>query len=283
MEVQDTPEASPSFQPFKVRNPAGGVEEKQDVSNESPPIPNNNNQPKRKRGRPVGSKKVRFANDSTGKLNEQMTRDYVEDAEDELLRRSREMTRAKMAEWDRKRKEDEDARLAEEEERMAEEEANEEFEIKREFLQKIEMYYQYFPELQASCPRKTKWSLKSSIKDLEGELFRCDNELSLKRSLYSVKKADLFLKFAIEKLLVHGFAVPAHGLAAEAEKSQVLIESELKELAIKYKDWLDVSVECRYICNLVQQVGAVLQRNDELIKQRSENMSKVNMNKYDDL
>jgi hypothetical protein len=240
----------------------------------------------RKRGRPKGSnnKKGQFAKDARGALNEEVMNNYVDDADDLSLQRARELSRMQFAEWDRKRAKEEEYRRSEEEANEAEAEMNEEMEFKKELLGKIEMYYRYFPELEKSCPRKGKWSQKTALRDLEGELFRCDNELTLERSLMTMKKADLMLKFAFEKLMIHGFNVPAHGLAAEAEKSQVLIEKELKELAIKYKDYLDLTPETRYLMSFVQQVGEVLQRNDALMSARTTDMQgKVDMNKYADL
>jgi hypothetical protein len=144
--------------------------------------------------------------------------------------------------------------------------SKEEWTAKNSLLKKIQMYYHHYPQLRETNERRGKWSAKTSFKDLQDEVNRCDSQLSLDRSYLTMCSIDLFNNYLAEIVLRQGFGVPAHGLAAEAKKSQMVVEDELKELSIKYHDWLETGPEVRYMIKFANRVSRVIERNHEIIK-----------------
>lgn len=135
---------------------------------------------------------------------------------------------------------------------------------KAKVLGRIEKYYQYFKELEPKGKKK-KLSLKDSMDVLLIEERRCKNELSQANVLNSVKALDLFFEgFVLENGLKF-MGLPVHGLAAEAKKSQHVMEQELKEFAIKYSDLFSAGPEWRYTVKLLQRIEWVMRRNGKLV------------------
>lgn len=157
--------------------------------------------------------------------------------------------------------------------------------MKMKHLTTIEMNYQYFPYLAASCPRRTKFSLKTPLRDLEDEINRCNNEKKQRRALALMKKLDIFTNWALQQVAIHGFQVRAQGLAKLAEEDQELVEDELKELAIEWRDVVDVSPTARYFVKTMQRMGELIERNDKVYGSKNPEMdlSQVNMEDYADL
>lgn len=165
---------------------------------------------------------------------------------------------------------------------------DEEMQFKNGLLQKINMYYKFYEELEATNERRGKWSLKTSVKDLQDEIARCERSLAMDRAFSTMKHMDFFLNFIVETLAIKAFSVPCHGLAAESKKSQALVEEELKELSIKYHEWLDMGPETRYFFKFAQRVGVVLERNRNMMVRGQAPMNSTQEekglhNKYDDL
>ncbi len=142
---------------------------------------------------------------------------------------------------------------------------DEELEYKNTLLQKINMYYKFYQELEDTNERRGKWSLKTNTKDLQDEIARCERHLAMDRSFNTMKNLDFGLNFFVETIAIKAFSVPCHGLAAEAKKSQMLVEEELKELSIKYHEYLDMGPEVRYFFKFAQRLGLVLDRNRHLM------------------
>jgi hypothetical protein len=163
---------------------------------------------------------------------------------------------------------------------------------KMSLLKKIQMFYNFYPNLKESNDRRGKWSLKTSIKDLQDEIARCNSQLSLERSFHTICQIDTLLNYGVEQILIQGFSVPCHGLAAEAQRSREAVEDELKELSIKYHEYLETGPELRYLMKFVQRVSFVLQRNHDLLRtgsgvtnsyDKQEEDYTVIHNKYDSL
>ncbi len=135
---------------------------------------------------------------------------------------------------------------------------------KAKILGRIEKYYQYFKELEPKGKKK-RLTIKDSIEVLLIEERRCKNELSQANVLNSVKALDLFFEgFVLENGLKY-MGLPVHGLAAEAKKSQHVMEQELKEFAIKYSDLFSAGPEWRYTVKLLQRIEWVMRRNGKMI------------------
>jgi hypothetical protein len=157
--------------------------------------------------------------------------------------------------------------------------------MKMKHLTTIEMNYKYFPYLAASCPRRTKFSLKTPLRDLEDEINRCNNEKKQRRALALMKKLDIFTNWALQQVAIHGFQVRAQGLAKLAEQDQELVEEELKELAIEWRDVVDVSPTARYFMKTMQRMGELIEKNDQVYgsKNPQVDLSQVDMDAYRDL
>lgn len=135
---------------------------------------------------------------------------------------------------------------------------------KAKVLGRIEKYYQYFKELEPKGKKKRP-SMKDSMEVLLIEERRCKTELSQANVLSSVKALDLFFEgFVLENGLKF-MGLPVHGLAAEAKKSQHVMEQELKEFAIKYSDLFSAGPEWRYTVKLLQRIEWVMRRNGKLM------------------
>lgn len=165
---------------------------------------------------------------------------------------------------------------------------DEEMQYKNGLLQKINMYYRFYEDLEATNERRGKWSLKTSTKDLQDEIARCERSLAMDRAFNTMKQMDVFLNYFVETLAIKAFSVPCHGLAAESKKSQMLVEEELKELSIKYHEWLDMGPETRYLFKFAQRVGMVLDRNRNMMVRGQSPMNSTQEekglhNKYEDL
>ncbi len=136
---------------------------------------------------------------------------------------------------------------------------------KAKVLGRIEKYYQYFKELEPKGGKKKRVSLKDSMEVLLIEENRCKNELSQANVLSSVKALDLFFEgFVLENGLKF-MGLPVHGLAAEAKKSQHVMEQELKEFAIKYSDLFSAGPEWRYCVKILQRIEWVMRRNGKMV------------------
>ncbi len=157
--------------------------------------------------------------------------------------------------------------------------------IRMKHLNTIAMYHQFFPKLAASCPRRTKFSLKTPLRELEDEINRCKSVLKQDRAIDTVEKLDTFLDYGMEQMAIHGFGIRAQGLAAKGQASRAVVEEELKELAIKYSDKLDMSVEWRYLMKKLQLFGMVIEENERLYGSKSPQVdpSSVNMEQYAEL
>lgn len=168
--------------------------------------------------------------------------------------------------------------------------SKEEMEVKEKLLKKINMYYSFYSELEESNTRKGKWSLGTPVKDLEDELQRCEKKLQLERAYGTMCTVDTLFNYFVEGVCIKGFGVPVHGLAAEAKNSREVVEDELKELSIKYCDYLETGPELRYLMKMAQRVNLVLSRNTAMMQRKagpsedyqSETQYKVN-DKYSDL
>lgn len=133
---------------------------------------------------------------------------------------------------------------------------------KEALLNKIEMYYRHYPdECWETSTRRTKWSLKTGLKELEDEVLRCKRELSMKRAMYMTEKGHSFLMHGLEYAAIHGFGVPAHGLADKAKRSRELFEDELKELAIDHLDMFNMSAKGRYAMSVAMLFKSVIDEN----------------------
>jgi len=138
--------------------------------------------------------------------------------------------------------------------------ATEETYKKQILVDKINKYYELWPELKEDAPKKGKFSTSDSMKILELELGRCIRTKGRRKTLEKVKKADLLFSWGLEKI-VGAFGVDARGLAYEAKRSQDMIEEELKELAMEYGDWFNTSIEFDYTMIKLQMLFAVIERN----------------------
>ncbi len=166
--------------------------------------------------------------------------------------------------------------------------SEEELATKTNLLQQIKMYYRYYENLEATNERRSKWSLKTSIKDLQDEVTRCQDTLKMDRAYHTMGQLDVFFNYFIETVGIKAFGVPCHGLAAEAKQSQFIVEEEIKELSIKYHEYLDMGPETRYLLRVAQRFNTVLERNRSMM---ARGMSPVNaaeqesnlQNKYSEL
>lgn len=150
---------------------------------------------------------------------------------------------------------------------------------KTKLLKQIEMYHNFYPDIKESCPRKSKWSLRVSLKDMLDELQRCKQKLSIDRAFQAMLTADKFLNFAVEQGVCY-MGYPAHGLAAQAAASQDMVMDELRELSIKYVDWFDMGPEARYCIKLLQRVNFVIQQNYSILGAMKEKEERENPNQH---
>jgi hypothetical protein len=224
--------------------------------------------PKKKRGRPAKKAPVvpneSVQNELIDKLNEQIARDEA------AAREKVEMEKASaplLHQFDKHMKEQrgkDKARDMGVDLNLHPEMAldPEEYAIKTKLLQQIEMRYDFDTSglLRDSCPRKTKWTYKCSIADLQNELRRCEQKRNISHALESMKSMDLLLNYAAELFLCKT-GTPAQGLAAAAKESQDIIEEELQEMSIKYCDWFDFNPETRYLISSIKRIAAVVMQN----------------------
>jgi len=145
---------------------------------------------------------------------------------------------------------------------MTEKLANEETYRKQKIVERIDQYYEYWPELKETAPKKGKFSTADSEKVLNLELERCMRNKNRRKTLDKVKKVDLMFNWGIEKI-VGAFGVDARGLGYEAKLSQHMIEEELKELAMEYGDTFNTSVEFDYAMFTFQRLLGVIERNKQ--------------------
>lgn len=149
---------------------------------------------------------------------------------------------------------------------------------KETLLRKIEMYYQYYPEeCLETCTRKTKWSFKAPVGEMEEEINRCKRQLNIKRAKMGVEKAHIFLLYGLENLAISGFGIPAHNLAYEASKSKELFEEELAEIAIEHVDWFSMGAKTRYMFNVFLLFNKVVQANRKQMNAVSQNPQQTNV------
>ncbi len=145
--------------------------------------------------------------------------------------------------------------------------AEEEREVKEGLLRKIEMYYKFFEDkCWATSTRKTKWSYRSSVKELEEEVKRCKKELDIERGYNALQKGHIFLVYGLEKLAIEGFGVPVHGVTKRAAESAQIFEDELKEIAIDHSDWFTMGAKGRYALQLFSLFNTVLNENRKLMQ-----------------
>lgn len=123
---------------------------------------------------------------------------------------------------------------------------------------KIQMYYEYFDNLQKTSPKK--FSLLDSLPVLKAELERCRRVLNQSSALATVHKLDLFTNWTIQTILVN-MNIPAQNLVYTATMEQELVEQELLELSIEYNEWLSQGPLTRYIMKTAQRIGLVVQKN----------------------
>lgn len=160
--------------------------------------------------------------------------------------------------------------------------------LKMKHMTTISMTHQYFPHLARSCPRKAKFSLKTPLREMEDEINRCTNEQKQRRALDMITKLDSMLDSVTETVLVRGMGIRAQGIGQAAQDGPCDIEDELKEMAIKYRDKMDMSVEMRYFLKKFQLITAVIDYNERMYGSRSPDATTVdptavNMGKYEDL
>jgi len=129
---------------------------------------------------------------------------------------------------------------------------------KEDIYEKITKYYEYFP---SKIKPKKGITINSKVSTLQAELRRCQNSLRSQGCLDNIKKADIMFCWLTERILVSQFDQKVHGLAAEAEKSQHLMEDILKELAIKHESWFSTGPEWRYFVFFMTRIQTVLERN----------------------
>ena len=154
--------------------------------------------------------------------------------------------------------------------------------IKIDKIHKLSKYYEYFPQLERSIDL-----LRLTDKELTEELERCQKGLASEEALLTLKKLDVLSMWVTEKTLTQ-LGYPVHGLTLEAQATQHLVESELKELSIKYASWLESGPEFRYIMKCVGRITTVIAQQTRGPMQHSPQYDRVNpgvveTDKYKDL
>jgi hypothetical protein len=152
---------------------------------------------------------------------------------------------------------------------------------KAKYIKMIKRYYEYFPVLADELERPScSPTFDTDIESLKEEVKRCQDFLNGQNTLVTVEKIDVFLAWAAELALINIFKQPAHGLAAEAKRSQDIVQQELKELAIIYEDWICAGPHLRYFSKCASRLEVVLNRNKRGINV-SEPINEENMNNFD--
>lgn len=125
---------------------------------------------------------------------------------------------------------------------------------KTEKIHRLNKYYQYFPDLK-SAHHRSPFGLNE--KELDDELRRCQICLDTEDCLDTVKKLDI-LSMWITEIGLNNLGYPVHGLVPEAKATQHIVEKELKELSIKYNDWIQTGPEFRYMMKCVNRITNVI-------------------------
>lgn len=121
-------------------------------------------------------------------------------------------------------------------------------------IHRLNKYYQYFPELK-SGQHRSPFGLNE--KELDDELARCQLSLDTEDCLDTVKKLDI-LSMWITEIGLNNLGYPIRGLVPEAKATQHIVEKELKELSIKYNDWIQTGPEFRYMMKCVNRITNVI-------------------------
>ncbi len=126
--------------------------------------------------------------------------------------------------------------------------------------------------------------MKTPERELDDEINRCNNELKQRRALDTVERIDSAIDKFGEMALIHGFGIRAQNLSDAGRQYKETYDEELKELAIKYREKLDVSVEWRYLAKKLQLFTAVIDYNEKMHGNRSPEVDPSNLKeKYADL
>lgn len=150
-------------------------------------------------------------------------------------------------------------------------------------LANINAYYNYFPALEKTNPRKGGWTHRCSIEDLQAEVERCKCTLNSMNAYNTCCKLDIGFNLVIEHALVNIMGIPVHGLAKEAKESQAILEQELLELSIKYESFFSMSPETRYLIKSMQRIYMLMDRNYNITQKRRDDQYRDAENKYGDL
>jgi len=149
----------------------------------------------------------------------------------------------------------------------------------------VEDNHRLWPHLKEGC--KKKLTPRSSVRDLEDELQRCQNVKKTDKALMALKAFDVFSANITEYLLVYGLKMhDFEGLGELAEATQGACEDTLKELAVKYRDRLSLSPELAYLFFSAMRASAVAKANRERRQERAPpaaDYAKANLQGYEDL
>lgn len=152
---------------------------------------------------------------------------------------------------------------------------------KQQLLARLQKYYDYFPYLAEEAQSIRKIRPTDSISVIQEELNRCASSLASSNVLENVKSADIFFAGLLEKILPR-IGVPCYGLAAEAKASQLVLDKELKEFAIKYEAYFRTGPELRYLAGIAKRLDTVMTKNMNIFADLSGDQ-RTPENKYDDL
>lgn len=149
----------------------------------------------------------------------------------------------------------------------------------------VEDNHRLWPHLKEGC--KKKLTPRSSVRDLEDELQRCQNVKKTDKALMAMKAFDIFSAKVTEYVLYDCLNWrDAEGLGELAEATQGACEDTLKELAVKYRDRLSMSPEVAYLFFSAMRLRMVMKANKERRQERAPpaaDYAKANLQGYEDL
>ena len=114
---------------------------------------------------------------------------------------------------------------------------------KSEILHKIGLYYEHFPFLKETAPKK-KYTVKDKIEVLSEELERCKSNLASANAFTELLQCEKVLGW-FTGLALHTFGYSGQ-FENQFEELREFRMPELKELSIKYEDFFAHGPEFRY-------------------------------------